>query len=104
MEFCPKCDSLLVPKKDKDEIVLACSSCKYKKRGGATKIVEKTEGLKKIEAVDDQANTLPVTKTECPECGNKKAYFRSEQTRAADEPETLFFTCTKCSKIWREYE
>ena len=104
MEFCPKCESLLVPKKEKGDVILACSSCRYKQKGTATKIVEKTTSLKKIEVVDEQAVTLPVTEAECPECGHKKVYFRSEQTRAADEPETLFFTCKKCGKNWREYE
>jgi DNA-directed RNA polymerase subunit M len=31
------------------------------------------------------------------------AYFWTQQTRGADEPETRFFKCTKCSHTWREY-
>jgi len=104
MEFCPKCESLLIPKKDKEKTALVCSSCGYKQKGGDVKIVEKTKGLKKIVAVDSQTITMPVADAECPKCGHKRAYFRSEQTRAADEPETLFFTCVKCGKTWREYE
>lgn len=104
MEFCPKCESLLTPTKDKGKLVLVCSGCGYKKTGGNVKIVEKTEGLKKVEAIEKQTSTMPVTDAECPKCGHKKAYFRSEQTRAADEPETLFFTCVKCGKTWRDYE
>ena len=104
MEFCPKCESLLVPKKEKEKTVSVCQHCGYKSKSAALKIVEKTEGLKKIEAVDKQKIAMPIADTECPKCAHKKAYYRSEQTRAADEPETLFFTCVKCGKTWREYE
>ena len=104
MEFCPKCECLLMPKKEKDKVVSVCQSCGYKSKGGAAKLIEKTKSLKKIEAVDKQRATMPVANVDCPECGHKKAYYRSEQTRAADEPETLFFTCIKCGKTWREYE
>lgn len=103
MDFCPKCDSLLIPKKDKNKSILVCSRCSYKQKG-EKKLTEKVKTIKKVEAVDKQASTLPTTEVECPGCGNDEAYYHSEQTRAADEPETLFFTCTKCGKTWREYE
>lgn len=95
----------MLPKREKDKTIFVCASCGNKQHGNAVKITEKTASLKKVEAVDKQASeVLPKTDEECPDCGNKEAYFRSEQTRAADEPETLFFTCTKCGKMWREYE
>jgi len=103
MEFCPKCDSLMVPRKDKNTTYMVCASCGYKQKG-EKKLTEKTKGFQKVEAIEKSASTLPTTEMECPECGNDTAYYRSEQTRAADEPETLFFTCTKCGKTWREYE
>ncbi|MEM0290915.1 MAG: transcription factor S, partial [Thermoplasmata archaeon] len=31
------------------------------------------------------------------------AYWMLKQTRAADEPETRFYICTKCGYRWREY-
>ncbi|MEM2705477.1 MAG: transcription factor S, partial [Thermoplasmata archaeon] len=39
----------------------------------------------------------------CPKCGNRGAYWMLKQTRAADEPETRFYICTKCGYRWREY-
>ena len=92
-------------KKDGDKTVFACSACGVKQEVKLAKITEKTHSIKNVEAVGaDVANTLPKTEAECPKCGKGDAYFRSEQTRAADEPETLFFTCVKCAKTWREYE
>ena len=52
--------------------------------------------------VDPLKDTPPIG--ECPKCGCKEAYFRTEQTRGADEPETEFYTCVKCEKVWREYD
>jgi DNA-directed RNA polymerase subunit M len=40
----------------------------------------------------------------CPSCGNDQAYFWILQTRRADEPPTRFYKCTKCGKVWREYQ
>jgi DNA-directed RNA polymerase subunit M len=49
------------------------------------------------------AATLPVDKTECPKCHHNEAYWVLRQTRAADEPETKIYRCTKCEHSWREY-
>ena len=46
---------------------------------------------------------LPVDKTECPKCHHNEAYWVLRQTRAADEPETKIYRCTKCEHSWREY-
>lgn len=47
---------------------------------------------------------LPRTNAQCPKCENPEAFWWMQQTRAADEPPTRFFKCTKCSHVWREYE
>jgi len=41
---------------------------------------------------------------ECPKCGHNEAYYWFMQTRAADEPPTRFYKCTRCGYVWREYE
>ncbi|MBD3310349.1 transcription factor S, partial [Candidatus Woesearchaeota archaeon] len=53
--------------------------------------------------VEQDFETDPVTKAECPKCHNKEAYYWEVQTRAADEPPTKFLKCTKCKHIWRDY-
>jgi DNA-directed RNA polymerase subunit M len=66
--------------------------------------VIKHKGTEKEMAVmDELSGTLPTADVECPSCGNRTAYWVLRQTRAADEPETRIFRCTKCSHSWREY-
>jgi len=103
--FCPKCGSILMPKKEGAKKLLACS-CGYKSKdvSSATIKEEKLEKTKEIEVIDEKKmETLPLTEVECPKCGHKKAYFWLVQTRASDEPETKFMKCEKCSHTWRDY-
>ena len=106
MEFCPKCGKLLKPKQEGKEVFLVCSSCDYKK--GSTedytqKEVKEVKEEEKEIVVNDDKLSLPETEIECPDCGNSKAYYWIEQTRAADEAPTRFYKCTKCGNTWREY-
>lgn len=106
MMFCPKCKSLMLPKKDdKKSVVLVCNGCNFKTKGKDVVIKEKVVLDKKdeIEIVDKKIDTLPKTREECPSCGNMDAYFWTVQTRAGDEAETRFFECVKCKNRWRAY-
>jgi DNA-directed RNA polymerase subunit M len=102
--FCPKCGSLLLPKKDNGKIVVKCS-CGY--NSGDNVNTKFSESIKQKEdvsgAVDSSIETLPLTEAECHKCKHKKAYFWEVQTRAADEPPTKFLKCEKCKHIWRDY-
>lgn len=102
--FCPKCGSILMPKKEDSKKVLACS-CGYKtKELGAARLKEEFKEQKKVEVVDkEDVETLPTVNEECPKCHNTKAYYWLVQTRAGDEPETKFMRCTKCKHTWRDY-
>ncbi len=101
--FCQKCGSILVPKKE-DPKKIICTGCGYKPRQQKTfKIGEKTDTVKKLEIIDKTIETLPKTETICPKCSHNKAYYWLAQTRAADEAETQFFRCAKCSHQWRNY-
>lgn len=90
-------------KKEEDEWV--CKKCgfskKIKKDDHEIITSEKQEKEKVI--IEEEMSTLPKTKARCPECGNNEAYWRLEQTRAADEPETRIYRCTECNHTWREY-
>ena len=105
MEFCPKCGKMLVPKEENGEVYLVCPVCGFRKKAEEDSYVttekkkEEHEGV----AVNAEKPNLPVTSARCPKCGNDKAYFWTEQTRAADEPQTRFYKCTKCGYVWREY-
>ncbi len=104
MMFCPKCGSLLKPAREGDKKFLVCS-CGFKSEAEGFKLKEAVKKeSKKIEVVDEDMNTLPTTEVECPNCGNKEAYWWLVQTRAADEAATRFLKCTKCKHTWREYD
>ena len=76
--------------------------------GAVEEIVEKEHHItnvngKELTVEADAGATLPKTRILCPNCGNTEAYFRLEQTRSADEPETRIYRCCKCNHSWREY-
>jgi len=104
MMFCPKCGSMVLPKKEGKNNVIRCA-CGYTNAEAET--IEIKEEVKRkdviLEPASDNDEMLPITEAECPKCKNKKAYFWLVQTRAGDEPETKFLKCTKCKHTWRDY-
>ena len=107
MEFCKKCNSLMLPEKKGNEIYLKCTKCNYREKLEASKsktlkLTKKLE-TKKIITIENENIPLPTTEKVCPNCGHTQAFYFLQQTRAADEPPTQFFKCKKCGHIWREY-
>ena len=102
--FCPKCGSILRPKEKGGKKVLFCSCGFTKDPEGetSTELRETVEGPKKIEVIE-KVEVHPKVKAKCEKCGHGVAYYWTQQTRGADEPETRFFRCEKCSSTWREY-
>lgn len=109
MEFCEKCGNLLIAVEEKGKLVYTCSKCGHKKRAKKVVSTNINETIrdedKKILIFDekDEFEQYPKAKVICPKCGNNKAYWHMQQTRAADEPPTNFYRCTKCKHSWREY-
>jgi transcription factor S len=103
--FCPKCGSILRPKTKGGKRILACSSCEFSKSpdGESFQISEKVNEAKKVEVMQETTEMLPKVRTTCSKCQNDTAYYWTQQTRSADEPETRFFKCIKCGHTWREY-
>lgn len=101
--FCPKCKSLLIPKRENDKTIFACSCGYSSKNSEKMKITENIKKEKEVEVVDEAIETLPITKEECPKCGNGEAYYWLIQTRSGDEAETKFLKCKKCKHTWRDY-
>ncbi len=103
--FCPKCGSILVPKKDTNKKWLQCS-CGYRsndvEQARIKETVQKPE--KDVEVVDPKDfKAMPLLDAKCDKCCHDKAFFWTLQTRAGDEPETKFFRCEKCEHTWRDY-
>ena len=104
--FCPKCGSILVPRKEDSKKMFVCS-CGYKTANLEATTIKETivSHDKNVEVVDKgELQTLPKTTVECPKCGHRTAYFWLVQTRAGDEPETKFLKCEKCGHTWRDYD
>ena len=101
--FCPKCGSLMIPKRSGGKSYLACSCGYVDKERNELILREKTYLGKKIEVIDQKIETLPKTEEKCEKCGNNEAYYWVIQTRSGDEAETRFFRCTKCEHVWRSY-
>jgi len=103
--FCPKCGSILRPKDKGGKKILYCN-CGFTKspdQEEKTKEIKETSKIaKKIEVVEN-IEINPKIKITCEKCNNNAAYYWTQQTRGADEPETRFFKCTKCNYTWREY-
>jgi len=108
MEFCDKCGSLMVVQKKRKHSYLVCRKCGKKKLLAKEKVVisERIVEPKKAVVVmgkGEELAELPKTKIMCPKCEHNEAYWWMQQTRAADEPPTIFYRCCKCGYSWRSY-
>ncbi len=95
MIYCPKCGSIMKPGASGK---LTCTKC------GFVSGLQQGKPSTKFAVVEGDGDVNPKIDAECPKCGNKEAYFWTQQTRSADEPETRFYKCTKCKHTWREYK
>lgn len=104
MKFCPKCGTLMLPKKEAEGAKYSCS-CGYSEISGDTKITSETKEtvVEKVQLPSEDDVKMPTCKIECEKCGHKECYFWDVQTRASDEPPTRFYRCVKCKHTWREY-
>jgi len=101
----------MVPRKENGKTVYKCPKCGYEDTNvqQSIKITTTVKHSAKEKTLVLESETPPtgaqITKgVICPSCGNDEAYFWILQTRRADEPPTRFYKCTKCGKVWREYE
>ena len=111
MRFCPRCGGLMLPvRKEGNRVILRCNRCGYEEEARERIMISRTiehSPHEKTIVVDESAQNLkvlPTVRALCPRCGNNLAYYWMVQTRAADEPATRFFKCTKCGYVWREYD
>ncbi len=106
MDFCKKCGTILVAKKEKEKTILVCRKCgKKTKDYKPLEIAEKVkkQPLDEIVIIEKKQESLPKTRVTCPKCSHDEAVWWLQQTRSIDEAPTLFLRCTKCSHSWREY-
>jgi DNA-directed RNA polymerase subunit M len=84
--------------------ILLCRKCGHKIEKKEKNVVVSKQEKKEITLLEDEesSNVLPKTKAKCPKCGNNEAFWILRQMRGSDEPESRFYTCTKCKYKWRE--
>ncbi|MCL1970848.1 MAG: transcription factor S [Candidatus Bathyarchaeota archaeon] len=113
MEFCPNCGCRLEPRKDGEQVVLACSKCDYTKQANGNsrsqakviKVIQPTVQpfMTVVTAEESKISTLSTIKMKCEKCSNTECYVWQVQTRGGDEASTQFLRCTKCGHTFREY-
>ncbi len=99
--FCPECKSLMKAE-DGEWVCKKCGTTVKMNKEDNNVITSEREEKERV-IIEEELDTLPKTKVRCPNCDNNEAYWRLEQTRAADEPETRIYRCTECNHTWREY-
>lgn len=95
---------MLKPKLIRDKKMMACS-CGYIAEKGTGMLSfgsKKADPKDDIAVIEKEQSVNTIVDEECPKCKNPKAYTWSQQMRAGDEPETIFFKCVNCSNTWRE--
>ncbi|AEM38052.1 transcription termination factor Tfs [Pyrolobus fumarii 1A] len=114
MKFCPRCGTLMAPRRENEQVVYVCPKCGHREGAAgagdvASRVLVTTikhsekEKLVVIES-NMEEKLLPKTRIQCPRCSHDEAYYWVVQTRRADEPPTRFYKCTKCGHVWREYD
>jgi len=101
--FCPKCKSILVLNRTTGKRECKRPNCGHSENKGEAKITSRERKDKEMVVTESIEGTLPTTKIICGKCKHNEATFYLRQTRAADEPTTRFYQCTKCKHRWREY-
>ena len=108
MKFCEKCGNLMLVDKKRTRTFLVCRKCGRTSKMKDEKVII-TESMHDqgrgvvVMGKDEALSELPVTKIMCPKCEHSEARWWMQQTRAADEPPTLFYKCCKCGYSWRSY-
>lgn len=58
--------------------------------------------VRRIQTSENKLTDLPTVEWKpCKICKGKNYFYRTEQTRSADEPETVFYTCKTCERVYK---
>lgn len=84
--------------RERDHFIHLFETYGYWEKDMEQKILQKQEDEKNHNTDDDNLTKSYV----CGKCGSKEISYQQKQTRSMDEPMTVFFTCKKCTHMWRE--
>lgn len=112
MDFCPDCETKMMPLKKKQAmmvtIILSCPKCGYQKRAtrpnSFTNQVNNRprENLVIIGKNEHRFRTAPTFAIICPKCGNNRAYGWTLHLGSLEQSSTQFYRCTKCNYTSRD--
>ncbi len=104
MILCPKCRALMRLNRETSQMECKRPDCGHiEPKGKKAKITTRKRIDREIVVTESIEGTLPTVKIICEKCKNNEATWVIRQTRAADEPATRIYQCTKCKHKWREY-
>lgn len=97
--FCPQCQNILDYPADDDYVI--CTVCGQKQEAS---VFEQHPFVTQSRARTDThhqsqraSNDGALIKEKCPKCGNPEMTFHTMQLRSADEGQTVFYVCPKCT-------
>ncbi|KAI1729750.1 transcription factor s-II (TFIIS) domain-containing protein [Ditylenchus destructor] len=109
-QFCAVCGTILpLPAKAPCEIqcVLCKSTSLVKEQIGRLVNCQERSYVRTVADTDEAALTHQDEAVQvehiCPKCGHHLASYMTQQTRSADEGQTVFYTCLKCKNRSIEY-
>ncbi|KAI6229008.1 DNA-directed RNA polymerase subunit [Aphelenchoides fujianensis] len=108
-DFCAHCGQIL-PIATRAPVTINCINCQVEwKVGECNKIINTREFSyeKTVQEADEgegkgDEHGVQVDHA-CSKCSHNKATYSTQQTRSADEGQTVFYTCVKCGNRDIEY-
>jgi len=103
LEFCPKCENIMIPEKVGDKYFIKCAHCDFsKKLKNDSKLIEKEKILHKYEIgkVLKSENEFATYKHKCEKCGYGNAQVIDVGSFYSDEDNLILLKCGKCG--WSE--
>lgn len=105
LEFCPKCESLLVPEKDGNKSILRCHHCNFSKDSsnslvGKEKVFHEDPKDNFEGKISSQENEFATYDHKCQKCSYDKAEVIDIGSFYSDEDDVIFLKCGKCG--WTE--
>ncbi|KAK1348989.1 transcription elongation factor TFIIS [Hamiltosporidium tvaerminnensis] len=105
MLFCPDCENILTTERIQERLSLICMTCDYRyniEKPFFKKTNYKTKVIDDVYDENESFKNAATCEKKCNKCDSNSAYFIEMQTRSADEPMTIFYTCVKCKETWKE--
>uniref|UniRef100_A0A914EPR8 DNA-directed RNA polymerase subunit n=1 Tax=Acrobeloides nanus TaxID=290746 RepID=A0A914EPR8_9BILA len=105
-DFCAICGTIL-PLPLTAPCIIKCALClkEWEFQPQIDQLVNHQEKIYERTIADIEVQRIEDTEVDhiCPKCGHGKATYSTQQTRSADEGQTVFYTCTKCKQKSIEY-